>query len=175
VIALGLAVFVLSRATSPIQAAMLGALFGMITFSVYDLTNHATLREWRTAMTLIDIAWGGVSCGLASFAAASIVRLKAPRSAVVQSGSDAAALKSGVAMRPAASCRIPAAAIIAALSVDRCVLGKNTGSIARSARCRAAARSRELADTPPATPPAPALCHFAAANARSISVSTTVA
>ena len=74
VIALGLTVFVLSRSAPPAQAAMLGALFGMITFSVYDLTNHATLREWRTAMTLIDIAWGGVSCGLASLAAAWFVR-----------------------------------------------------------------------------------------------------
>ena len=74
VIAVGLAVFVLSRSTSALNAAMLGALFGMISFSVYDLTNHATLREWRTAMTLIDIAWGGVSCGLASFVAATVVR-----------------------------------------------------------------------------------------------------
>jgi uncharacterized membrane protein len=74
IIALGLAVFVLSRATSATNAALLGALFGMISFSVYDLTNHATLREWRTAMTLIDIAWGGLSCGLASFVAASLSR-----------------------------------------------------------------------------------------------------
>jgi uncharacterized membrane protein len=74
VIALGLAVFVLSRSTSPANAAMLGALFGMISFSVYDLTNHATLRDWPAAMTVIDIAWGGISCGLASFVAATLSR-----------------------------------------------------------------------------------------------------
>jgi uncharacterized membrane protein len=74
VIALGLAVFVLSRASSPANAALLGALFGMISFSVYDLTNHATLRDWKTVMTLVDIGWGGVSCGLASFVAATVSR-----------------------------------------------------------------------------------------------------
>jgi len=74
VIAVGLAVFVLSRASSPANAALLGALFGMISFSVYDLTNHATLREWKTVMTLVDIAWGGVSCGVASFVAATLSR-----------------------------------------------------------------------------------------------------
>ena len=74
IIALGLAVFVLSRATSATNAAMLGALFGMISFSVYDLTNHATLRDWRPIMTVIDIAWGGVSCGLASYVAAALSR-----------------------------------------------------------------------------------------------------
>ena len=29
--------------------AVLGAAFGAITFAIYDLTNHATLREWRAA------------------------------------------------------------------------------------------------------------------------------
>lgn len=74
IIALGLAVFVLGRATSSTNAAVLGALFGIIAFSVYDLTNHATLREWRAVMTLVDITWGGVSCGTASYVAASLSR-----------------------------------------------------------------------------------------------------
>jgi uncharacterized membrane protein len=46
----------------------------VITFAVYDLTNHATLRDWRPIMTIVDIAWGGVSCGLASFVAATFSR-----------------------------------------------------------------------------------------------------
>jgi uncharacterized membrane protein len=74
ILALGLAVFVLARAASPLAAAQLGALFGMITFAVYDLTNHATLRDWRPIMTVVDIAWGGFSCGLASFVAATFTR-----------------------------------------------------------------------------------------------------
>jgi uncharacterized membrane protein len=74
VIAAGLAIFVLSRATSPAQAAVLGAAFGVIAFAVYDLTNHATLRDWRTAMTVVDIMWGGVSCGTASWISATLTR-----------------------------------------------------------------------------------------------------
>jgi uncharacterized membrane protein len=74
VLALGLAVFVLGRATSPLAAAQLGALFGMITFAVYDLTNHATLRDWRPIMTVVDIVWGGFSCGIASLVAATFTR-----------------------------------------------------------------------------------------------------
>ena len=72
VIALGLAVFVLGRAQSPLNALLLGALFGAITYGVYDLTNHATLREWSTTMTLVDIGWGALSCGITAWAVASI-------------------------------------------------------------------------------------------------------
>jgi uncharacterized membrane protein len=74
VVALGIAVFVLSRAASPGQAALFGALFGLVTFAVYDLTNHATLRDWRAAMTVVDIMWGGVSCATASWIAATFAR-----------------------------------------------------------------------------------------------------
>ncbi len=40
------------------KTILLGALFGMITYSTYDLTNLSTLRDWPLSMTLIDIAWG---------------------------------------------------------------------------------------------------------------------
>lgn len=74
VIAGGLTVFVINRATSATEALMFGALFGMVTFAVYDLTNHATLRDWRWTMTTIDILWGGFSCGTASWVAALTTR-----------------------------------------------------------------------------------------------------
>ena len=74
IIAAGLTIFVLSRASSAGNAALLGALFGVITFAVYDLTNHATLRDWQTSMTLVDIMWGGISCGTASWVAAMLTR-----------------------------------------------------------------------------------------------------
>ena len=75
VIAAGLAVLVLSKARTPVEALWLGAVFGATSFAVYDLTNHATLREWRTAMTVIDIAWGAFSCAAASWAAAAFARV----------------------------------------------------------------------------------------------------
>ena len=72
VIALGITVFVLGRSKSPTEALMYGALFGALTYAVYDLTNHATLREWTTTMTVVDVMWGTVSCAIAAWVAASL-------------------------------------------------------------------------------------------------------
>lgn len=74
VLALGLTLFVADRGRSSWEAAVWGALFGAVVFAVYDLTNHATLRDWRTAMTAIDIAWGAFSCGAAAWLAWTIAR-----------------------------------------------------------------------------------------------------
>lgn len=74
VLAIGLAVFVLGRARSPIEALMLGALFGAVTYAVYDLTNHATLRDWHAVTTVVDIAWGTVSCGATSWIVATFAK-----------------------------------------------------------------------------------------------------
>jgi uncharacterized membrane protein len=35
-----------------------GALFGLVAFATYDMTNLATLKRWSLQMSLIDIAWG---------------------------------------------------------------------------------------------------------------------
>ena len=40
------------------KTIFLGALFGMMTYATYDLTNLATLKEWPLSMTIIDIIWG---------------------------------------------------------------------------------------------------------------------
>lgn len=40
------------------QAALRGALFGLVTYATYDLTNHATLTDWPVLMTVVDMAWG---------------------------------------------------------------------------------------------------------------------
>jgi uncharacterized membrane protein len=75
VIAIGLTVLVVSRARTATEALWLGAVFGATSFAVYDLTNHATLREWRTAMTVVDIGWGAFSCGVASWLATTFSRV----------------------------------------------------------------------------------------------------
>jgi uncharacterized membrane protein len=75
VIAIGLSVLVVSRARTPVEALWLGAVFGATSFAVYDLTNHATLREWRTAMSLVDICWGAFSCAAAAWVAAAFSRV----------------------------------------------------------------------------------------------------
>jgi uncharacterized membrane protein len=74
VIALGITVFVLERARSPLEALAYGALFGAVTYAVYDLTNHATLRGWTTTMTVVDIVWGTLSCATTAWVVASLTR-----------------------------------------------------------------------------------------------------
>ncbi len=48
------------------HAALFGGLFGFFAYATYDLTNQATLRDWPTQLTVIDLAWGAV---LTAFAA----------------------------------------------------------------------------------------------------------
>jgi uncharacterized membrane protein len=60
---LGLLVFAIGpalRVGSVSTALLLGALFGLFTYGTYDLTNQATLRNWTTNLTVIDMGWGGV-------------------------------------------------------------------------------------------------------------------
>ncbi|MDG2002557.1 MAG: DUF2177 family protein [Novosphingobium sp.] len=40
------------------KAAALGAIVGLLAYGTYDLTNHATLKEWPVRLTLVDMAWG---------------------------------------------------------------------------------------------------------------------
>lgn len=35
-----------------------GALFGLIAYATYDLTNLATIRDWPWQVSVIDMAWG---------------------------------------------------------------------------------------------------------------------
>ncbi|QDO99684.1 DUF2177 family protein [Ferrovibrio terrae] len=66
----GLLAFVLRPAlndSSGLLAVFLwGAFFGLVAYGTYDLTNHATLRDWPLAVTLVDMAWGALISGAAS-------------------------------------------------------------------------------------------------------------
>ena len=46
------------EARSITKAIFLGALFGLMTYSTYDLTNLATLKNWPLSVTIIDLIWG---------------------------------------------------------------------------------------------------------------------
>lgn len=50
----------------PMMALFYGALFGLVAYGTYDLTNHSTLRNWPLSVTLADMAWGTFATGLAS-------------------------------------------------------------------------------------------------------------
>jgi uncharacterized membrane protein len=43
---------------SVLTGALRGAAFGFVAYATYDLTNHATLRNWPTVVTVVDMAWG---------------------------------------------------------------------------------------------------------------------
>jgi uncharacterized membrane protein len=40
-----------------------GALFGIITYATYDLTNLATLKDWPLKVVVVDMIWGAVLSG----------------------------------------------------------------------------------------------------------------
>lgn len=57
----GIVLFVLVpavRQRSWKRALGLGASLGLVIYSVYDLTNLATLKGWPLAFTVVDIVWG---------------------------------------------------------------------------------------------------------------------
>lgn len=57
----GLILFVISPAIekqSWVHALLFGALFGLITYATYDLTNLATLKDWPVIVTVVDLIWG---------------------------------------------------------------------------------------------------------------------
>lgn len=54
------------KAGSWSTASLLGAGLGFVAYATYDLTNHATLRNWPVAVTLVDCAWGTVLTSIAA-------------------------------------------------------------------------------------------------------------
>ena len=56
------------------RAVVLGALFGFFTYSTYDLTNLATLKDWPVSIAVVDIAWGMALTSVVSAIGFYIVR-----------------------------------------------------------------------------------------------------
>jgi uncharacterized membrane protein len=59
----GLVVFVIAPAMekgSWSHALLFGALFGLVCYATYDLTNLAVAKDWPLLVTVVDVAWGGV-------------------------------------------------------------------------------------------------------------------
>jgi uncharacterized membrane protein len=44
------------------NALLLGALFGLVTYAAYDLTNLATLEGFPLRMVVVDMIWGMALC-----------------------------------------------------------------------------------------------------------------
>jgi len=73
----GLVVFVVSpgvREGHLGKAALKGALFGLVTYATYDLTNMATIERWPLAVTIVDLAWGAALSAAVAGAAVWLFR-----------------------------------------------------------------------------------------------------
>jgi len=58
---IGLVIFVVAPAVQQSSlrvAALKGALFGLVTYATYDLTNLATVEGWPVLVTVVDLVWG---------------------------------------------------------------------------------------------------------------------
>jgi uncharacterized membrane protein len=40
------------------HALSAGALFGLVCYATYDLTNLATVKDWPALVTVVDLIWG---------------------------------------------------------------------------------------------------------------------
>lgn len=59
----GIVVFVVEPAVLKrdwLMALGKGALFGLVTYATYDLTNLATLKDWPLTVVWVDMLWGTV-------------------------------------------------------------------------------------------------------------------
>ena len=73
----GLVTFVIAPAmdkNSWVHALAFGALFGLITYATYDLSNLATLKDWPLLVTLVDLVWGATLAASVSTITSFIAR-----------------------------------------------------------------------------------------------------
>ncbi|MFM2357681.1 MAG: hypothetical protein RJA61_418 [Candidatus Parcubacteria bacterium] len=59
----GLVLFVITPAiekNSWTHALLFGALFGLVCYATYDLTNLALAKDWPVLVTIVDLIWGAV-------------------------------------------------------------------------------------------------------------------
>lgn len=76
-IPLGIVLFVLPRvnAGNLIGSSLLwGALYGVVVYTVYDMTNYSLVRDWPLRVAMIDICWGGLLNAIGALAAAWLDR-----------------------------------------------------------------------------------------------------
>ena len=50
----------------------LSALFGLITYGVYDFTNGAIFKDWDFKLAIMDTMWGSILCASSMYAYSQI-------------------------------------------------------------------------------------------------------
>ena len=57
------------KAGSALKGLANGAIFGLMAYGTYDLTNMATLAGWSWTVVFVDMAWGAFATGLTGLVA----------------------------------------------------------------------------------------------------------
>lgn len=72
---LGILLFVVmpGKNSGAVKVLGYGALFGLVTFAAYDLTNLATIKQWPLIVTVVDLIWGAIICACVSFVGKLII------------------------------------------------------------------------------------------------------
>jgi uncharacterized membrane protein len=66
---IGLVLFVIQPSIekhSWLHALLFGSIFGLVTYSTFDLTNLAIIENWPVIVTIIDLIWGTVISAIVS-------------------------------------------------------------------------------------------------------------
>ena len=71
------------------------ALLGFLVYSVYDLTNLATLKKWEWQFAMLDIAWGTVLFTIVTATVNAVFNLSDEAVAPVANSTNASALVTG--------------------------------------------------------------------------------
>ena len=71
----GMVIFITGREGTLQQAALRGALFGLVCYATYDLTNLATLEGWPVLVTVVDLCWGTFLSATTALAAVWLGRI----------------------------------------------------------------------------------------------------
>ena len=76
-----LAVLPALKAGSWRRATLNGAVLGFVAYATYDLTNQATLVQWSTQLTIVDMCWGTVLTAVSATGGYFAGRLAGPAKA----------------------------------------------------------------------------------------------
>jgi uncharacterized membrane protein len=55
-----------------------GALFGLVAYATYDLTNLATLKDWPVKLVVVDLIWGAVLTAAVAALAYGVIKTWLP-------------------------------------------------------------------------------------------------
>ena len=104
------------------------AVFGLVAYATYDLTNQATMKTWSTTITLVDMAWGTFITTVAASAGYAAARWFAIETGGATAHSDAAFEPGDAFLFGSERAGLPAAALAAIPSTRHLSLPMRAGN-----------------------------------------------